>query len=289
MVKLHSYGKINLFLNVEGIRENGYHDISSVMQSIDLHDDVIIEEAPADEIIIECNDNSIPRDSRNTCYKAAAIIKDAYSVKSGVKIHIHKNIPAEAGLAGGSSNSAAVIMGLNKLWGLEMTLSQMQEAGLKVGADVPFCLEGGTCLARGIGEKLVRLEDFVWNNILVVKPEFSMSTASVYKSLSPGLYNLYDYGAITSAINERRYKAVSPYMANTLERVVEKAHPEINTIKEIMMQNGSCGCLMTGSGSAVYGLFPDGDSISHAYNSLNKSFVTLYKTKTVSEGTEFYV
>lgn len=289
MVKLRSYGKINLFLNVEGIQDNGYHTISSVMQSIHLHDNVTIEETKTNEIIIECSDRFIPADSRNTCYKAAAIIKDAYKVNSGVKIHIHKNIPAEAGLAGGSSNSAAVIMGLNRLWGLEMTLFQMQEAGLKVGADVPFCLAGGTCLAKGIGEKLEKLESFVWDNILVVKPEFSMSTAAVYRGLSPGFYNLYDYSPIMSAINERRYEAVPRYMANTLERVVEKTHPEINTIKEVMVQNGSCGCIMTGSGSAVYGLFPDLSSINYAYEALKKNCAKLYKTTTVDRGTEFYV
>lgn len=289
MIKLYSYGKINLFLNIKGRLKNGYHLIDTIMQSIDLHDEIIVDTIIKNEIIIETRDKSIPTDSKNTCYKAASIIKNKYNINSGVLIKLIKNIPSEAGLAGGSSNSAAVIVALNELWKLNMSHVEMLEIGLKIGADVPFCLTGGTCRAEGIGEKLTKLENLVWDNILIVKPDFSMSTAFVYNKLRPEQYNLYNSDEIIKYIAQHKYKDAALLTANTLERTVEEIHPEINIIKNIMIEHGAISSMMTGSGSAIFGLFADKESIENAYDHLIKLYPKTYKTKTTHRGFDFIV
>nr|WP_312578475.1 4-(cytidine 5'-diphospho)-2-C-methyl-D-erythritol kinase [Sedimentibacter sp.] len=288
-MKLNSYGKINLFLDIKGKLQNGYHLIETVMQSINLHDEIAINEIPNNEIVIECNDLSIPTDSRNTCYKAAKIIKEKYSIASGISIFIYKNIPSEAGLAGGSSNSAAVIKGLNILWNLNMKESDMLEIGLQIGADVPFCIAGGTYLAEGIGEKLTKLNDFIWDNILLVKPEFSMSTAFVYKNLHSSDYNSYMNNNISNFIKQKKYGEVALSSANTLEKVVTNFHPEINSIKLSMLENNAVSSMMTGSGSAVFGLFQDAKSMDKAYYILKNTYNNIYKTKTINKGIDVFV
>lgn len=289
MVKLYSYGKINLFLDIKGRLANGYHEIKTVMQSIDLHDEIYIDQKEDNKIIIECTDKSIPVNEKNTCYRAAAIIKEKYHINSGVIIRINKTIPAEAGLAGGSSNSAAVIHGLNALWNLKLTKDEMLQIGLKIGADVPFCLTGGTYLAEGIGEKLSKINDFVWNDILIVKPSFSMSTAFVYNNLSNDYYNLYENNEIIKHINEGDFINAAKSTSNTLENVVEKFHPELNIIKGLMIQNKALTSMMTGSGSAVFGLFTDSESLEHAYNKISAIYPHTFKTKTNMEGTQIVV
>ena len=290
MIKLYSYGKINLFLDIEGKLPNGYHLIKTIMQSIDMHDEITIIELPGNEIIIECSKKSIPTDKRNTCYKASSIIKEKYNIPHGVLIKINKNIPSEAGLAGGSGNSAAVIKGLNKLWNLNMKNSEMMEIGLKIGADVPFCIMGGTYLAEGIGEKLTKLEDFLWDNILIVKPDFSMSTAFVYQELTQNNYNSYTNNHMIKLIKEHKYNDAAISTANTLEKVVEKIHPEINNIKSIMKEKGAISSMMTGSGSAIFGLFSDQTSLDNAFNYLKeKSYTNIYKSKTVNKGIDYLV
>ncbi|MBP1924692.1 4-diphosphocytidyl-2-C-methyl-D-erythritol kinase [Sedimentibacter acidaminivorans] len=287
-MKLYSYGKINLFLDIEGKLENGYHLIKTVMQSIDIHDEIIIKELSNDEIIIECSDKSIPTDIRNTCFKATKIIKEKYNIRSGILISINKNIPSEAGLAGGSSNSAAVIKGLNKLWSLNMNSNEMIEIALQIGADVPFCIMGGTYLAQGIGEKLTKLDDFIWDNILLVKPEFSMSTSFVYKNLNSLDYNSYKSNNILNLINQNKYNDVALSTANTLEKVVVPLHSEVNSIKSIMLENSAISSIMTGSGSVVFGLFPDSKSMNNAYNILKNTYTHIYKTKTIKYSIDFF-
>lgn len=284
---INSYAKINLFLNIKNKLKNGYHSLETVMQSIELHDEVLLEHLDHDEIIIECNDESIPTDERNTCFKAAAAIKNKYNINWGIYIKLNKFIPSEAGLAGGSSNSAAVIKGLNYLWNLKLDNNKLLELGLQVGADVPFCLMGGTFLAEGIGEKLTKLNDFKWDNILIVKPPFSMSTAVVYNNLSPENYNLYSKNEILNNIRNNNFYDASLCTANTLERVVENMYPEINHIKNTILESGAVTSMMTGSGSAIYGLFNDESSLDTAYSKLIKNYSKIYKTKTYNKGIEF--
>lgn len=288
MLKLYSQGKINLFLDIEDKLQNGYHLIKSVMQSIDLFDEVILKPIDENKIIIECSDTSIPVDEKNTCFKAALLIKDTYGINSGIHIHINKNIPSQAGLAGGSGNAAAVIKGLNILWKLDLTDEEMRVLGLQIGADVPFCMVGGTCLAEGIGDKLTKLNSFQWDNILIIKPEFSMSTAFVYKNLSPKSYNLYKDNNILEYILAKDYKKTALSLSNTLEKVVEKFHPEIKTIKKSMIDKGALSCIMTGSGSALFALFKDKSSLDKAYNIAKEVHGEVYKTKTIDSGLRYY-
>ncbi len=289
MLKLYSYGKINLFLDIEERLANGYHTLKSVMQSIDLRDEILLDTTDENEITIICSDPYIPLNEKNTCYKAAAIMKEIYHINSGVVITINKAIPPEAGLAGGSGNCAAVIRGLNTIWSLSLNENKMTEIGLKIGADVPFCLTGGTYLAEGIGEKLTKLNDFIWNDILVVKPDFSMSTAFVYNNLSPEYYNSYKGNDILNHINSGNFNKTALSAQNTLEKVVERFHPEINDIKELMIQSGALSSAMTGSGSAVFGLYPDRDSLEAAYSKICVVYPQTFKTRTCTEGTKLFV
>jgi len=289
MMKIHSFGKINLFLDIEGLLPNGYHLIKTVMQSVDLHDELFIETASGGSITIECSNNSIPVNEKNTCYRAAEIIKEMYHINCGVNIRINKAIPSEAGMAGGSSNGAAVIRGLNELWKLNMTENDIMNVGLKIGADVPFCLAGGTMLAEGIGERLTKLNDFIWDYILVVKPEFSMSTAFVYKNLSPVYYNSFDINEIIGHIDSLRYRDAALSAKNTLEKVVEKFHPQIQSIKELMFKKGAINSIMTGSGSAVFGFFADRKDIERACSEISAIYPQTFITKTKVGGIQLFV
>lgn len=289
MLKLYSYGKINLFLDIEGRLQNGYHLIKTVMQSIDLHDELTLESIDENKIEIKCSNASIPIDEKNTCHKAASLIKKMYNVNKGVIIKINKMIPAEAGLAGGSSNSAAVILGLNKLWQLNISEDNILKIGLEVGADVPFCLSGGTYLAEGIGEKLTKLNDFLWENILIIKPEFSMSTAFVYNNLLSENYNSYSENKILNYIHINDFQNAALSVNNTLEKVVERFHPEINDIKNFMLENGAICSRMTGSGSAVFGLFESKESLNYAYNNAVNIYPHSFKTRTSFVGVKICV
>lgn len=286
MLKLKSYAKINLFLDIEGRRPDGYHLIKTVMQSVDLHDEITLETTDENKIEIECSNPLIPTDEKNTCWKSADIIKTLFNIKTGVKIKIKKQIPSEAGLAGGSSNCAAVIVGLNRLWNLNMSQDEMLNIGLKIGADVPFCILGGTYLAEGIGERLNKLNDFKWENIMIVKPDFSMSTAFVYKNLLPEDYNSFDDNKIIEFINKDEYHNASLLCSNTLEKVVEKFHPEIKDIINLFLENKAAASRMTGSGSAVFGFFEDKQVMDIAYNNIVKKFPHTFKTKTTLKGIE---
>lgn len=287
MLKLYSYGKINLFLDVEGKLQNGYHLIKSVMQSVDICDEVVLNSLNENKIIIECSDISIPINEKNTCYRAAMLIKKAFCINSGVHIYINKTIPAEAGLAGGSGNAAAVIKGLNVMWRLNLSDEEMCVLGMQIGADIPFCIMGGTCLAEGIGDKVTELNNFAWNNILIIKPEFSMSTAFVYNNLSPDCYNSYSESEILKHIASFNYEQTALSVSNTLEKVVEKYHPEINRIKKLMRCNGAISSIMTGSGSAVFALFKDNESLNKAYQAASQIYPYTFKTKTIKCGVKF--
>lgn len=287
MIKLHSYGKINLFLDIEGKLQNNYHLIKTVMQSIDIHDEIVLNSLSENKIIIECSDISIPVNEKNTCYKAALLLKKTFGINSGIHIYINKNIPSEAGLAGGSGNAAAVIKGLNIMWNLNLTVEEMCHLGMQIGADIPFCIMGDTCLAEGIGDKVTELNQFTWDNILVIKPEFSMSTAFVYQNLAPNYYNLHTENDILKYISSYDYEKAAMCVANTLEKVVEKYHPEINDIKKLMIDNGAISSIMTGSGSAVFGLFKDNTTLNEACQIAAKIYPHTFTTKTINHGVKF--
>lgn len=279
MIEIKSYAKINLFLDIVNKRPDGYHNIKTVMQEIDLYDVLLIEEQE-NGICISCDNYNIPLDNKNTCYKAANLIKEIYNINLGVKIQIKKVIPTGAGLAGGSSNAAAVIKGLNKLWNLNMSLNDMLEIGVKIGADVPFCLTGGTCLCEGIGDKITELNPFVWNNIIIIKPDFSISTPLAYKNVTRSEYNHYKNNKILEYIRKKDYYNTCVSVANTLEIAAIKFKPEILTIKEDLLESAAFSSLMTGSGSSIYGFYNNSDELDKAYNYLSKKYNKVFITKT---------
>ena len=278
-IKLKSYAKINLFLDVLNKRPDGYHNIKSVMQEIDLHDDIEINEAKSG-ITISCDSYNIPLDEKNTCYKAVMLIKEKFNIALGVNIIIKKIIPTEAGLAGGSGNAAAVLKGLNNLWGLGMTAHELRELGTKIGADVPFCLTGGTCLCEDIGDKITELKQFIWDNIIIIKPDFSISTPLAYKNIRDTEYNYYKDNKIMEHINNKDYYNVCMSVANTLEVAAIKLQPQILSIKDDLIKSGAISSLMTGSGSSVYGFYENKTSMLDAYNKLSSNYSKIFMTKT---------
>ena len=283
--KLYSYAKINLFLNIVSKRQNGYHDIQSVMQTVNIKDEIAVMYAEKG-IIITCDDEAIPVDSLNTVWKAASIIMEKYGLEGGIAIDIKKTIPSGAGLAGGSGNAAAAIIGINEMFHLDMTDEEMAEIAVKIGADVPYCLVGGTCIAEGIGEELERINDFSWDNILIVKPEISISTASVYGKVEKHMYNRYDMREIVKRISGMEYQEALSFTGNILEDIVEEIHPEIKDIKNEMKSFDALLSMMTGSGSAVVGFFKDEKDLDRCAEALGKRYDKIYKTNTVRKGVE---
>lgn len=281
-IKLNSYAKINLFLDILNKREDDYHNIKSVMQRVSLYDKLHIFENKSG-IELSCDNHKIPLDERNTCYKAASLIKEKFNINTGIKISIKKIIPSGAGLAGGSSNAATVIIGLNELLKLGMTMDEMQELGVKVGADVAFCLRGGTCLCEGLGDIITELKPFIWENILIIKPNFSISTPLAYKTLTENEHNRHIDNKILSYINDNDYYNTCMSVANTLELAAFKLQAQIPLIKEELKNTGAISSLMTGSGSAVFGFYTDKSSIMKAYENLSKKYNRIFICKTVNK------
>lgn len=249
-----SPAKINLFLKVVGRRPDGYHEIITLLSRIGLFDTVVLDfDQPS--ISVSCSHPGVPEDSSNLAYQAAQVFYDALSIRDGVAINIDKVIPVAAGLGGGSSNAAAVLMGLNQRYGFPLTDGKLMETGLKVGADVPFFLFGHPAVARGIGEELEAYEGLPSLSVVLVCPDFEVSTAWVYKNSSLGLTNC-----------EKNYKSPNlkqdfsgskHFLCNDLEQVTIGKFPEIETIKEVLLDLGAEIALMSGSGPSVFGLFRD--------------------------------
>lgn len=285
-LKISSYAKINLFLDIINKREDNYHNIKSVMQTISLKDEIEVIESNSD-IKINCSNPKVPVDNSNTVYKAAKLIIEKYNINKGVIINIKKTIPIEAGLAGGSSNAASVIEGLNKLWKLNMCKEVKNELGIKIGSDVPYCLTGGTALVEGIGDKVTKYQDYKCDNILIVKPSFSISTALVYKLMDPKYYNIYKNNKMLYYIKNNEHHQVSKCIANTLEKVVERIYPEINSIKNYLIEYKAISSIMTGSGSVVYGLFANKEDMIKAKNKLEEKYENIYTAKTITSDQMF--
>lgn len=255
-IVLKARGKINLTLDVIGKRPNGYHDLRMIMQSINLYDTIKIKKTKTPGIRINNNLAWLPKDDRNITYKAAQLFLEEMGIVSGIYIDIVKRIPVAAGLAGGSSDAAAVLVGMNKLFKTELTKKQLMEMGLKIGADVPFCILRGTALAEGIGEELTRLKAVPYMHVLLAKPNISVSTASVYGALKvDAITNHPQTDDVVEAINKQDMDFVIHNMKNVLEEVTIKMHPEIEQIKKDMLRYGALGSMMSGSGPTVFGIF----------------------------------
>lgn len=289
-IQLKSRAKINLSIDVLGKREDGYHLVEMIMQTIDLFDKIKIFSLKEDTIIIESNSLDIPLDSTNIVYKAADLIKKQYNIKEGVKIIIEKNIPIAAGMAGGSSNAAAVLVGLNQLWQLKLSENKLKELGLKLGADVPFCIGGQTALAENIGEKLTNIDGLSENIfILVCKPELFVSTKEIYEEIDSKIIEKRPNNKLLiQLLKENKIQQIADNMYNVLEEVTRERYPVIEEIEKIMMENDALGSMMSGSGPTVFGLYRNREDAENCKNKLLKKFSQVYIVKSHNKGVEIY-
>ena len=271
-ISLKALAKINLGLDVLGKREDGYHEVRMVMQTIHLYDRVEIKKTRSPHIHVETNLYYLPVNEDNLVYRAAKLMKDEFQIKEGVRIVLQKFIPVAAGLAGGSSDAAAVLVGMNRIFNLGLKQNKLMELGLKIGADVPFCIMRGTALAEGIGEKLTALPPMPKCPVLIAKPAISVSTKAVYEGLK--LYDGMehpDIDGVMEGIQQKDLKGVASHMGNILETVTIPMYPVIEDIKKLMLENGALNAMMSGSGPTVFGLFPNEKEIRRAYEALKQS------------------
>lgn len=276
--------KINLSLDITGKLENGYHALDTIMQTISIEDKITLAKTGR-QISVLCDHPQVPQGNGNICHKAAEAFFEKTALEGGVIITIDKNIPVAAGLAGGSSDAAAVIKGLNLLYGTGLTQREMCEIGLKCGADVPYCIVAGTCRAKGIGEKLTKLPSFAGVYIVLVVPDFFVSTEWAYKNYD---LNKTDEKPCTeeliSYICGRDIKNTAERMVNVLESVTAKKHPEIQEIKNDIKKSGACGSVMSGSGPSVFGLFENEEKARIAFSVIREKYNRSYLTLTVDGG-----
>lgn len=303
MISRKAYAKINLCLDVLRRREDGYHEVKMIMQTVDLYDELTfsIKENYKSEIssydVENCDDNQIELKvlnvkegtdlgpvKKNLIYRAARLVLDEYNVKTPVTITLDKHIPVAAGMAGGSTDAAAVFHGLNELLALGMTLEDMCNLGVKIGADVPYCIMGGTALSEGIGEKLTSIANPPECYVLIAKPDINVSTKFVYENLHANELKVHpDVDGMIDAIVNQDLTKISQLLGNVLENVTVAEYPIINEIKNLMKDNGALGSLMSGSGPTVFGLYDDKDKAEDAALLIkakklsNEVFVTTWK------------
>ena len=287
-ITLKSRAKINLSIDVLGKRQDGYHLVEMIMQTIDLYDLIEINEKDNDQITIKSTSDEIPLDCNNLVYKAANLIKKTFNINKGVEIHIKKNIPVAAGMAGGSSNAAAVLVGLNKLWNLNLSNQQLEKIGLKLGADVPFCINGGAVLASGIGEELTPIKGLTKDVcILVCKPDLFVSTKEVYECIdSKDIDKRPNNKFLIECLKNEETRQLAENMFNVLEGVTMDKHPVIQQIKDIMTNNGALGAMMSGSGPTVFGLYENREDAVKCKAILEKQFKQTFVVACEEKGVE---
>lgn len=286
-VKIKAMAKVNLGLDVLRRRENGYHDVKMVMQTVDLYDELTVKKEEGEQISITTNAGELPLNEDNLIYKAAKLIFDKAGKTYGVSIHLDKNIPIAAGMAGGSTDAAATLLALNELFGFGFNKEELAEIGVKIGADVPYCIYGGTCLSEGIGEILTKLPDAPNCYIVIAKPPIGVSTKYVYENLHIETVSEHpDMDGMVEAIRNGSLKGVTDKMGNVLETVTIKKYPEIALMKKCLLENGAENALMSGSGPTVFGIFTKKDIADKALEELEKTglvkqgFVTTFANNT---------
>ena len=271
-ISLKALAKINLGLDVTGQREDGYHEVRMVMQSIHLYDRVEMKKTKSPHIHVETNLYYLPVDENNLVYQAAKLMKDEFKIKEGVRITLRKFIPVAAGMAGGSSDAAAVLVGMNRMFNLGLKQNKLMELGQRIGADVPFCVMRGTALAEGIGEKLTALPPMPRCPILIAKPAVVVSTKQVYEQLKLNDSTKHpDIDSIIENIRQKNLRGVAEHMENILETVTVRQYPVIREIKALMKSNGALNAVMSGSGPTVFGLYQNEKEIRGAYDALKQS------------------
>lgn len=266
-----AYAKINLGLDVIRRRPDGYHEVKMIMQTVGIYDILTFRKSREQGIFISTNKEELPCDKNNLIYKAAELLKDTYSIREGVEIVLRKNIPIAAGMAGGSTDAAAVFHGFNELFGLGMSLEDMKRLGVKIGADVPYCLMGGTALSEGIGEVLTPLPAPPEAYLAVAKPDINVSTKFVYENLHADTLAYHpDIDGMVEALKEGSLKGITDRMSNVLETVTIREYPVIAQIKENMLEAGAENALMSGSGPTVFGIFREKEKACGAYEAIER-------------------
>lgn len=270
-IRLRAYGKINLGLDVVRKREDGYHEVRMIMQTVGLHDRLEIVKTETPGIVISTNLSYLPVNENNLVYKAVKLLFDEFDIQKGVRISLHKYIPVAAGMAGGSSDCAAALFGINRLFGLGLDLEELMKRGVKLGADVPYCLMRGTALSEGIGEILTRVPAPPKTHVLIAKPAVSVSTKFVYENLRVNeLESHPDIDGMVKALGDKNYEGIVDRLGNVLETVTIPAYPVIQELKDKMAALGADGVLMSGSGPTVFGLFRDEAKAKKAYAAMKK-------------------
>ncbi len=285
---INAPAKINLFLDVLGKRDDGYHEIRSVMQSVSLYDEISLEILPSSNTKIELSGttNVIKWDESNLAYKACALFLSRLG-KSDVliKIHIDKHIPIGAGMAGGSADASGVLILLNQAFDFPFSTDELCEIGAKLGADIPFCIKGGTCLCEGIGEKLTPIKSLSEMNILCAIDDSNVSTPQAYKMIDEkygeGRTNGVDISPLMNAIDDENVQGIASSLYNKFEGVIIPQNPKINEIKSVMIENGALGALMSGSGPSVFGIFPSESAQKNAYFALQSKKIQVFLCKSL--------
>ncbi len=283
MLYVKAPAKINLTLDVLSKRPDGYHEVEMIMTTVDLADRIGLEPRSDGLIRIISADRYVPDDHRNLAYQAAKLLRDTYGIKEGVTIILEKKIPVAAGLAGGSSDAAATLKGLNYLWDLKLTADQLAEHGAKIGSDVSFCVYGGTALATGRGELIQELPAPPNCWIILAKPSIGVSTADVYGGLKINEVVHPNTKDMIRAIHEKNYELMCEAMGNALESVTLKLHPEVSMIKEQMMKFGADAVLMSGSGPTVFGIVQHESRVNRIYNGLRGFCDEVYAVRLLGE------
>lgn len=281
-MKKKAYGKINIALDVVGKREDGYHLLKMIMQTVDLYDVVEVNKNQRNEIRLSCNKPFIPTDERNLAYKAARLFKEHFSISRGVDIYIQKNIPMSAGMAGGSTDAAAVLKLMNEVFEINAPVEELRELGVRIGADVPYCIDGGTALCEGIGEKITDLKSFSDKILVLVKPPFGVSTKEVYGNLDISkIFKHVRVDELIEAMERNDLYYVCENMKNVLENVTLRKHKILREIKEDMVNDGAIGAMMSGSGPTVFAFFEDMLMAQRCYDGMKKKYKDVFITRTI--------
>ena len=268
-----AYAKINLGLDVTGKRPDGYHEVRMIMQTVDVYDILTFQKTDRAGLFLFSEQKEPPCDRSNLIYRAAEMIRERYQIEEGVEISFLKNIPVAAGMAGGSTDAAAVFHGMNELFGLSMSLEEMREMGVRLGADIPYCIMGGTALSEGIGEILTPLPAPPQAYLVVVKPDISVSTKYVYENLRlKELKNHPDIDGMMKALRDGDLKGITDRLGNVLETVTEREYPVIGNLKVLMRQEGAEGALMSGSGPTVFGIWQRKENAESAARKIRETY-----------------
>ena len=281
---INSYAKINLCLDVGRKMPNNYHKINSVFHQIDLHDKILIKKTKQDRIAIKSNIKNI-ENKDNLAYKAASLLKNEYKIKEGIEININKRIPLQSGLGGGSSNAASTLIALNKLFNLKLNKNELIDLASKIGSDVPFFIEGKTCLVSGIGDRIKRINSNLKLYLIIIKPKIGISTKLAYNEYDKHIKNTQEIKKenktkeLVKALKQKNAEKVAENLHNDFETVIIKKYPIIKKMKDDLIKNSALNALMSGSGSAVFGIFKNKSEAENAFRKLGKRYSFVYLSK----------